>query len=414
MSVHNTSLADGVLAADAAFDATCKRLLGERQVVARILADAVSGFEGTDPDVLARDCVAADVSYDVPLGRNEAGESHVRDLAFDETNPVPAEPDVGVCDPMLSKFGANASDSERTVHGPGTADAAFRDPGPALRLDTDDTTIREGSSIFDVRTRATLPGTTTLVELDLEGQGKSSPGYPLLRRAMFYCGRMLSWQGADIVAHSNYGALRRVVSIWVLTKPPKDLAGTAWRACMGGESLVGEPSWNALDVACAEVVVLCIGGDSRKRGGVLGMLDVLFAKDLGREEKIAILANEYGMMMTEEIEEGVQKMCTIGEAWREDIREEVTREVKEEITRDVTAKVTRDVTAKVTRDVTDKVTRDVTDKVTRDVTAKVTRKNIIANVRTLMETLPSSAAVALDLLKISGDDRKAVVAALDA
>ena len=409
MLIRSTSLADGIRAAESAFDAVCKRLLGERQVVARILSGVVTGFEGADPDVLARECVAPDPGYGVPLSRDVPVKSSVPQ-GVPHVGGAPADPGV-----------------------PPSRNAPT-DPGPAIRLDTDDATVTEGLAVFDVRTRAVVPGTMRIVELDLEGQGKASPGYPLLRRAMFYCGRMLSRQGADVVAHSTYGALRRVVSIWVVFKPSKDLAGTVLRAQMNAELFVGEPTWDTSDVDCVEIAILCIGGDSRKHGGALGMLDVLFARDLDPEEKLTILADEYGMMMTEQIEEGVLNMCTLAEVWREDIREEVTREVTDKITRDVTDKVTRDVTDKVTRDVTqqvtrdvtqqvtrditNKVTRDVTDKVTRDVTDKVKRETardvLIANVRALMDSLSTTAAVALDLLNVSDDDRSVVVAALDA
>ena len=39
---------------------------------------------------------------------------------------------------------------------------------------------------------------------------------------------------------------------------------------------------------------------------------------------------------------------------------------------------------------------------------------LIANVRALMDSLSTTAAVALDLLNVSDDDRSVVVAALDA
>ena len=409
-TVRSTSLADGIRAAESAFDAVCKRLLGERQVVSRILVDTVSGFEGADPDVVAHDCVASDPSYGVPLSRDvPIGPNVTQGAPQSMPQGSPPSHDVNTAghgapyaDDVPDEKDAPHARDRPTGHVAPPSRGALTDPGPAARLDTDDATVTEGLAIFDVRTRAVVPGTMRVVELDLEGQGKASPGYPLLRRAMFYCGRMLSRQGADVVAHSAYGALRRVVSVWVVFNPSKDLAGTVLRARMDTELLVGEPAWDVSDVDCVEIAIMCVGGDSRERGGALGMLDVLFAQDLDPEEKLTILADEYGMMMTEQIEEGVQDMCTLAEVWRENIREEVTREVTDEITRDVTDKVTRDVTQQVTRDVTDKVKRETA----RDV--------LIANVRALMDSLSTTAAVALDLLKASDDERSVVVAALDA
>lgn len=352
MEARETSLARAVRSARGAYDASCKRLLLERQVIARVLAGAVSGFEGVDPAEAARDLVVGEPTLGEPLGRD-----------------APA------------------------------------DPGPALALSTEDGTEAEGQGRFDVRARAIDPSTGELVELDLEAQGTSRLGYPLLRRAMYYCGRMLSQQGASVVARSRYGALRRVVTVWVVADPPAHARCTLWRAAMAGEPLVGAPAWDERDYARAEVVAACLGAGAREAGGLLGMLDALLGPGLAAEERLALLAGKYGMMVTEPIEEGVRDVCTMGEALVMRTTERVRREMADEIRQEMADEITRDVT--------DRVTKDVTDRVTRDVAERTRRETIAASARALMASLAAATAeAALDMLQVTGADRAEVLSAL--
>lgn len=118
MIARETSLATGVRMADASLDAVCKRPLGDRQVVARILVDAVSGFEGADPDALARECVEADPSYDVPLARDTtAGPKHMlREHA--RQNPVESGPDTSDATALYTDGTSFADRGPRSVSTP--------------------------------------------------------------------------------------------------------------------------------------------------------------------------------------------------------------------------------------------------------------------------------------------------------
>ena len=58
------------------------------------------------------------------------------------------------------------------------------------------------------------------------------------------------------------------------------------------------------------VVLICLGPGSREAGGIVGMLDTLLAVDLSAEEKLALLHDKYGMMITTNLEEGTRAMIT--------------------------------------------------------------------------------------------------------
>lgn len=53
--------------------------------------------------------------------------------------------------------------------------------------------------------------------INVEAQTAFNPGYPLTKRAIYYCSRMISAQHGPIFTNSEYGKIRKVYSIWVCT-----------------------------------------------------------------------------------------------------------------------------------------------------------------------------------------------------
>ena len=282
-----TSLAAGIRASSGRCDDAVKRLLSERQVVARILAATLVEFEGADVDDIASACIDGDP---------EVGTYVARDVPL--------------------------------------AQASVTDPGQADVLNLEDSTPSEGTSIFDIRLRVRIPSASEsiddsahasdamddddhsensepleLMEVDIEGQG-SYPTSKLVRRGVYYAGRMLSQQGAGVVAHSHYERLRKVASIWVCTRPPKRQRATVARLDLSPVEVLGNPKLESRFYDRISVVLIFLGPGSREAGGIVGMLDTLLAADLGVEEKLALLHDQYGMMITTNLEEGARDMIT--------------------------------------------------------------------------------------------------------
>ena len=53
--------------------------------------------------------------------------------------------------------------------------------------------------------------------INLESQAKDNPGYPLIKRALYYCGRLMAKQKhpKEGFQHSDYGRIKKVCSIWI-------------------------------------------------------------------------------------------------------------------------------------------------------------------------------------------------------
>lgn len=68
---------------------------------------------------------------------------------------------------------------------------------PVIRgMRTEDISQTEGTVTYDVRFYAYAPGTDELIRLivNVEAQQRYNAGYPLLKRAIYYCSRMISAQ----------------------------------------------------------------------------------------------------------------------------------------------------------------------------------------------------------------------------
>ena len=269
-----TNVARAVSAAQGDYDVHCKRLLSDRQVIARVLAGALDEFASVPAELIQTELIEGEPTLDVPMGRD--------------------------------------------------------DPGRPLLLADEDAVVGEGLVRFDVRARVRLPGTPEanpddpegveprLMELDVEPQGRVRSGYPLLCRAFYYCARMISQQGSGVVAGSDYGRLRKAVSVWVCLNPlaAKRASVTAFR--VGQHDVLGGCEYDRSEYDRLEVVVIGLGPGSREAGGVVGMLATLLATDIPPEEKLAELHNKYGIMITEEIEAEVRGMGGMGQAIYED------------------------------------------------------------------------------------------------
>lgn len=101
---------------------------------------------------------------------------------------------------------------------------------------------------YDVRFDAIAPKSADSTEqeevirliINVEAQTKFKPGYPLTKRAIYYCSRMISAQHGPIFTKSEYGKIRKVYSIWICTQPSDDFENTLTRYSIKPEQLIGE------------------------------------------------------------------------------------------------------------------------------------------------------------------------------
>lgn len=158
--------------------------------------------------------------------------------------------------------------------------------------------------------------------INVEAQTAFNPGYPLTKRAIYYCSRMISAQHGPIFKKSEYGKIRKVYSIWVCTKPSDEFQNTLIRYSICPEQLIGNATEKSENYDLMSVVTICLGKpDSENYTGILKFLDVLLSSSRAATEKKKILEEEFGVAMSEELEE-VLIMCNLSQGVKAEGRKE--------------------------------------------------------------------------------------------
>ena len=259
---EETTMAQGLYITDdsAGYDAACKRVLSEKAILARIMKACLEEYKDCDVDDIAEKYIE--------------GQPQV--------SAVPVLPD----------------ESGTIISG----------------LDSEDKSLREGNVTYDIRFRAIVPGTEEEIGLivNVEAQNDYYPGYPLIKRGIYYCCRMISSQYGREFASFHYEQIKKVYSIWICMHPPKERENTITRYRLVEEHLVGEAVEPVRNYDLLSIIMLCLGGpDGENYDGVLRMLDVLLSSETSAAEKRKILEDEYHIQMTQKLESEVSGMCNL-------------------------------------------------------------------------------------------------------
>ena len=188
-------------------------------------------------------------------------------------------------------------------------------------LKNEDTSLREGTSTFDIRFFALAPKSGGFIRIivNIEAQNKYDPGYPLVRRALYYCSRLISSQNGVEFSGQNFQDIKKVYSIWVCMDPPKKWQNNITRYSMTEEKLMGETKERRENYDLMTAVMVCLGDEkmteeqnSRYRP-LLKMLEVLFSQHRPAIEKKRIMESDFGIEFNERIEKEAEDVCNLSE-----------------------------------------------------------------------------------------------------
>ncbi len=241
------------------YDTACKRVLSEKVILARIMKACLVEYQ--DCDV------------------NEIAEKYIE--GSPQVSVVPVLPDEK---PVISG------------------------------MDTADKSVREGTVNYDIRFRALVPDSEEQIGLivNVEAQSDFYPGYPLLKRGIYYCCRMISSQYGREFTDSHYEKIKKVYSIWICMNPPKNRENTITRYYLAEEQFVGRVTEPVRNYDLISVIMICLGGSGGENyNGILRMLDVLLSHETSEAEKRKILQDEYDIQMTQAMESEVSVMCNL-------------------------------------------------------------------------------------------------------
>lgn len=185
---------------------------------------------------------------------------------------------------------------------------------------TEDSTMKEGTVTYDIRFYALVPQTAETIKLilNVEAQNNFYPGYPIIKRGLYYCSRMISSQYGVEFTDGHYEKIRKAISIWICADPPKYHENTITRYTVQEENIVGNTTEKRENYDLITAVIVCLGnaGDD-KYTGILKLLDVLLSSERKPDEKKRILQDDFNIKMTKELESEVLLMCNLSKGIEE-------------------------------------------------------------------------------------------------
>lgn len=262
--------------------------------------------------------------------------------------------DCSICDIADHYIEGTPEISQREVH---RDEAPASDPGKIRGENTEDKAVNEGTVRYDIMFRAILPQGQEKVELiiNIEAQKDFYPGYPLIKRGIYYGCRMISSQYGTIFTNSHYEKIQKVYSIWICFNPPEKRKNSINIYSVKEKNVVGKVKEKEADYDLLTAVMICLdSGKEEKEGNhqegteeseILRLLEVLFSTERELKEKEKILENEYGITMTYEEKEEVEKMCNLSEyVWEKGLTygelQNLVRMVLKKMRKDVSYEIT--------------------------------------------------------------------------
>lgn len=250
----------------AAYDAACKKLLANKSILAWIMRSCLEEY---------KDCSIEDIAE-----KYIEGDPQIAGAVVNPDEMVPG--------------------GSEQIRGEGT----------------EDSTISEGTVTFDIRFRAVTPQARGRVQLfvNVEAQNDFYPGYPIIKRGIYYCSRMISSQYGAEFSDSHYERIKKVYSIWICVNPPKGRENTMTRYAMREENLIGSVHEKKENYDLLTAVMICLGREEDENyGGVLKLLDVLLGSGKDPERKKRVLQDDFQIEMTKKLESEVRSMCNLSE-----------------------------------------------------------------------------------------------------
>lgn len=184
-----------------------------------------------------------------------------------------------------------------------------------IGISTEDTSISEGIVRYDIRFRARIPDKPQSVSLiiNIEGQNQEKPGYPLTKRGIYYCSRMISSQYGTIFTNSEYSKIKKVYSIFICLNAAKKRQNSIVKYTMNEEIQCGTSDIPKEDYDLLTLVMIYMGSGNRPQGSqsLLRMLQLLLSPDYKQQERLQLLEEEYGIIATHKMKKEVQSMCNL-------------------------------------------------------------------------------------------------------
>ena len=248
------------------YDTQCKRVLSQKEILARILARTVKEFEGMSVEEIIP-CIEG----------------------TPEISSIPVD---------------TGKTNDKELH-------AKRITG----LSNEDAVPDEGAVYYDIRFYANIPKSQEVIRLiiNLEAQKSYYPGYHIVTRGIFYGARMISAQLGTEFTHSKYNNIKKVYSIWLCMDAPQKVGNAIAKYSIQKQDLLpGIPDKpDAYDKI--SVVLITLNEKAETDDELLRMLNLLFSEAIDYQKKKKELKEKYQLDISNQFGKEMHLMCNLSD-----------------------------------------------------------------------------------------------------
>ncbi|MBQ7890376.1 MAG: hypothetical protein IJ356_11505 [Erysipelotrichaceae bacterium] len=177
---------------------------------------------------------------------------------------------------------------------------------------TEDNTGGYGRIYFDVLLYARLPNSNQKIGMIINLEAQSyEPSYPILKRGIYYLSRLIAAQKGKSPGFrkSEYGELKKVVGIWIYNQGVKKQGMVnvyeITEEIKGKEIHLGKEDYDLM-----KLVILSPKEETDGKDEMMDIVSLLFGnKGVLAKDTLFRLEKEYGIVMTREESEDIEKMC---------------------------------------------------------------------------------------------------------
>ena len=264
----------------AQYDENAKRLLGNKSILAHILASTVEEFKGINPK---------DVEGYIE------GEPYI--------GSVPVEPGL-----------TNIKQDGKRIAG----------------LNSESIDINEGTVRFDIVFYVRLKDGVSQIIINIEAQKGIPSEYHILNRGIFYACRLVSSQKERDFVNTNYDDIKCVHTIWICMNMPEnslDYYRLANRKVLGSKKWEGKQDM-------INIVLIGLAKDlpeQKEEYELHRLLGALLSGELKEQKKLEIIEKEYNIPINDEIRKDVNVMCNLSLGIEERAAEKATEKTIESV-----------------------------------------------------------------------------------
>lgn len=226
-------------------------------------------------------------------------------------------------------FDYSIQDAKAAIDGePEVATRKVR-PEAVNTLENESNIPGEGKMYFDivfyVRTK---DNSKQKMYINIEAQKSFYPGYDLVTRGIVYPARLISQQMDVEYTANDYDGVKKVYSIWICMNTPdkkhsyKKVADSIVEysiqpTVLYPKNKTDEIATGRYDLLSTIFINLNSEKTTKSKNTLISMLSTLLSDSIKPDEKKYVLENEYGILMSKELESEVSSMCNLSEVIEE-------------------------------------------------------------------------------------------------